>query len=537
MVSHFNLLKLFLAALLLTESCAQEAAPTERQVRSASPASLKAPPTAEGEDGGDSQAQGSEELASLSLEELKDEYQQRKTQNDNEIQDLAIISTQNEALCKRLKELRESCDVANRIIPQGYKDLKCAFAEEGDTGNETSDSITVTLPTGLSGNFVLIANNGYKSDPFGAGGPTPIKFYADGVAREDLAPQVQQLTKLEIMRADEKTSDIIADREKMKDQKLPEKDKFQVILQYRDTKLTEGRPIDYPDEKMKDFRYILGLSLIEKERNSGRCRVTLEELNSIKEQIRTNVEAQKADERKKTLARSSKNSSPQETKESWIAKIEPIRKQIEDRMVVLEDEKNRLARLGNELKPEILLGCHANEPIKDLQIIVNGSQLPRKLIASALKDELDSPLSGNPAELSIELGSAVNITRDLSKENILDASEGTREILEEVVISNIQYLRITKKGVDFDNERGQTSGILGFGGKIYFDVYENWALSLTSIEIRVNGFLIYKNPNLNILLASTRYDKKARLIWTEEDFRANEHWITLMQRTDCDQTL
>lgn len=534
-----------MVTILSMSSCAPEQAPTERKIRAGTDMALEGAEAKKegGEAKGEAEAaeeDGDDDLLSLTPEELKDEYEQRKTQNDSEIQDLAIISAQNEALCKRLKELRESCSVANRIIPQGYKDLKCAFTDEGETKTGASTPpITVWLPTDVSGEFVLIANDSYKSNVFSAGPTVPIKFHTDGMAREDMAPQIQQITKLEIMRAQEKTSEIIADKEKVKDQKLPAKDGFQVIVQYKGTKLVEGRPIDYPDEKMKDFRYILGLSSIEKERNSGRCRVTLEELNSIKDQIRANLEGQNAQERKQTFARAQKRGADEseDAKGSLISQIRGIRKQIEDRMVILEDEKNRLARLSNELKPEILVGCHANEPIKDLQIIIQGSKLNRKLIESELREAMDSPKGGNPSELAIELGSAVNITRDLSKENILDASEGVRVVLEDVAVSNIQYLRISKKGVDYDNERGQMSGILGFGGKIYFDVYENWAISLTSIEIRANGFLIYSNPNLNLLFASARYKGGARLEWTEPNFRANEHWVALMQRTDCDQSL
>lgn len=505
------------------------------------------------------------DLESLSLSELQDMYRDRAKQDEADEQDLAVIDQMNIGLCAQLERLRSRCNVASRILPDGYARLKCGSTGGADVSSESMPKFTASVESSDPGPFILVLNGRFKSSAFPGGGEeTVVTFSGGSMSDAKLAPQFKQIYRAEIRRAKEDPEKMAQQRKKADEGgsnpssadesktkkpaakssddplKLPKLDEFSFTFKVNDEEVFSGLPLTYDDSSYQGYRYLLNLYLIEKKFNSSECRLSHAHINSIKDSIREAVEETfRKEDYKKT--RGSNVMIPDiNSKPDLMGAIDKLKSSIEKRSLVLEDERNRLLRITTELSPDEKIGCHAMEEIKTINIEVAG----------AMFDDKDSPLVMTRARTRFEnkglaaslirfrLGSNVVISIDQSQTQLIGSHYET-SLSEETLVGAIEYLQIEKLGTQFSNSPVQTSGILGFGGKDYFDIREEWIYSITGVRIFVNTYKVYDNQNLNLTFSSANYTpggKPGIMKWTAKSFRANPDWVKLMQRTDCEQT-
>ena len=236
-------------------------------------------------------------------------------------------------------------------------------------------------------------------------------------------------------------------------------------------------------------------------------------------------------------------------------KISKIEKRLLDSSPVIEEKMDLSLRLQNELSRGALLGCHAEDPIKKIEISVKAKIQNRTPFMS--KTPIAS-IGSRHNELSISFAPNFSIAAPISTPTIRAEFDGSKPI------GSIQYLVIQKGGSEFPNSTVDIAGkcdqkkfvpvICDFfvpmethftGSKIRYVATEKNIYDLFKIEVRVNDFLIYKADKIN-----TRFESKIkvlddktyrvnynesrdRLLWQAPDFTANAHWKSLMKRTDC----
>lgn len=468
-------------------------------------------------------------LKDLSVDDLKEKYKKYKKQNDSDEAELQIVNFQNQAFCNQLVSIKQKCDISKRLIPDGLKGLKCSAQKQQD---ESPAEFEVTVPESDPGPFVLVFNKSYMSTPFN-GGTSKITFNTDNRGKALQAPQVKAIYKADIRRANESVDEII----KGKANKLPEKDTFNVKVTLGETTIFDGSPLDYGENKFKDYRYMLNPYMIDKERRSNDCTFTEGWFNGIRDKIREQVEDQLGITRQQDYANKLKGKSSVNigSKPTLMREIESLKDKIADRRPISEDARNRLLRIKNELLPETSFGCHADEPIKSIRLAVSGSSLPDKAIDSGQRQDHQwvATGSGSASTLKFSFGPNVSLSIDQSKTSIFGSQGYKSGLDDEALVKDISYLSIEKKGISFDNQQFQESGILGVGQQTLYNVFERYIFTINNIKVYVNEHLIY-SEDVSIRLASSRSNGVLR--WSAQNFRANENWIKFMSDTACDET-
>ncbi len=485
-----------------------------------------------------------QQLSSLSLADLQTKYKNYFTRNQNDQDDLEINTNIGDSFCQRLSNVRSTCASANHIVPGGSA-LNCGLIQKLDDPNSVPFSVLLTDHNGATltnipdKQFILIVNKTYKSDPFPVGSAkTPIKFVStagSGLAR--LAPEVREIYSMEVRRVDEKTDDISKARnpgDPAPAGMLPDASNFYVVLSYKNTKLTDGQTIESDNKSFVGYRYLVNLSGIMEDANSSNCNVGQPEIDFIRDSVRNNVKAQQ------TVRNRNKTPTPNLSKDQIIGKILELQASIEQRSTPLEDSRNRLLKLTNEIKPPVLLGCHAQEPITSMTISVTGKVEDPKDIGTW--NNIPVPgLKGSPSMISFELGSAIRISLDQSTQGVLGGSWTGK--VPDAFVSDIEYLKISKEGIQYDGQRMCEGGILGVGTRCFYQCQEKNVFTVTGITISIDtpssaAKLIYSNSTINgttgIILGSQNYAQEAIMSWSAGNFRANSNWIKFMQDTNCD---
>lgn len=483
-----------------------------------------------------------EQLSSLSLADLQTKYKNYFTRNLQDQDDLEINTNIGDSFCQRLSNVRTTCASSNHIIPGGDA-LNCGLVQKLDDPNSIPFSVLVTDKNGAPLNladkqFVLIINKTYKSDPFPVGSAkTPIKFVSTaGSAVARLAPEAREIYSMEVRRVDEKTDEI--SKKGAGDPApaglLPDRSNFYIVFSYKNTKLTDGPTVDSDNQAFIGYRYLVNLSGIMADANSSNCNVQQAEIDYIRDSVRNNVQAQQA------IRDKNKTITPNLTKDQIIAKILELQASIEQRSTQLEDSRNRLLKLTNEIKPPVLLGCHADEPITSMTISVTGKVEDPKDIGTW--NNIPVPgVKGSSSSLSFELGSAIRISIDQSTQAVLGGSWTGK--VPDAFVSDIEYLKISKEGIQYDGQRICEGGILGVGTKCFYQCQEKNVFTVTGLTISVDtpsvaAKVIYSNTAINgttgVIFGSQNYAQEAVMSWSAGNFRANSNWVKFMQDTNCD---
>lgn len=225
-----------------------------------------------------------EQLKKLTIGELRLLLAERKNQDRAEEEQLELLAAMNVGLCEKLNDIRENCPAIARLAASGLtKTLQCdgsLMQEEAGSG----DIIEVSIPEGVQGKYILLANDKYQSSVFGAG-KTEIKFRS--ISGSDmLAPKFLSVYKLVLRSA---TAGVA----------LPPKNTFDLRIDVNGNKLIHSQLYSSEDPKhlAEGTEYKLDVSQILAVRDSSKCKVDLAEINAFKANIRQTVEANQAQRR------------------------------------------------------------------------------------------------------------------------------------------------------------------------------------------------------------------------------------------------
>lgn len=187
-----------------------------------------------------------------------------------------------------------------------------------------------------------------------------------------------------------------------------------------------------------------------------------------------------------------------------------------------------IARLRHDLRGDLQLGCWANEPIRTIEFLFEGSHLAlADWDRSASSSQLNS--SGDPAKLEIDLGGGLLfVNNDENSGPIL--RENGRLLAEpqaELSIGDISSVTVTKRGVAYSSLQNCWSTWGGLGKACEWQNREKSRYLMNSLTIKINNEAIYSRENLNHIF------EKNSLVWFEKDLTANHAYRDIMRRRDC----
>lgn len=244
-----------------------------------------------------------EQLAELTMGELKIMRKQRASQNLADQNALELFVAQNAALCEKLETIRSQCVTSRRLQATGTeRQYQCTT---GDIQKEKvkEPTIEVVLKSMNEGNFYLIASAvdgsgkpapDYQSTPFGLG-KTAIKF-SPRTNFEGMAPEFGEIYKISL-------------RPYGEDATLPAREEMSIEIWVDGKKLLSSGLADSDDTEMRDGKreYIVSVASLVSLRYSDSCRMSLFDLNSLKDSIRQTVEETQAKKRLSDYADSQKD--------------------------------------------------------------------------------------------------------------------------------------------------------------------------------------------------------------------------------------
>ncbi len=465
------------------------------------------------------------DLSDQSLSDLRKTYDEHVSLAKNAEQELTINRQISDANCMRIAQLRTECSSSTRLIPDAVAPLGCA--QESGVGDTTS-SLSATI-AGLSAQedptaqYILVANKTYTSDPFKVGSDVVLRFKSTGTSDAQLAPQLKQISRIEIRRANEDTTNIAGGAGKAAS-KLSSG--MTLLLKAKGEVMASGLLVDYDDPKFKDFRKLLALTTIQNNAMSPSCRVEQAELDNIASQIR--------DAQPKITASNSSALSQKQLQDG----IKQADAQLAKDTPLLEELQNTLLIQKNELRGNMGMGCHMNETVSEIIFEVSGKKEDEKSIGNFSKVPVPV-LNGSASTLSFAMGSSIIANIDQDKYGVVGGSPYVYKVSDQVVVGDIQYLRVSKLGFGYTGRESCTSGFLGATQNCDYQVFEQNIFTINGLKISIktsggSTTTIYDNHNLNFTLGSTRYSKMALSSWTESNFTTNDNWIRFIQDTNCD---
>lgn len=209
-------------------------------------------------------------------------------------------------------------------------------------------------------------------------------------------------------------------------------------------------------------------------------------------------------------------------------RIEKLKNQIGVRKTELERERDRNGKLRSELNQKSSRGCRLNEPIKKVELLVQGDvDFNREKIDSG-SGELQN--QGTPDSFSIEIGDnfSVNVK---NSESGLFSSQGKYLITNvgDRKVRDVERIKIVRNGVKYDNKKVCWREL--FRTKCKYEHYEVEKYKLYGVSVIVNDQLIFEKKGFD-----STFDRKARE-WSigPEDFKSNEAYIKTTVAEDCVQ--
>ncbi len=519
-------------------------------------------------------------------------YIDRTRQEKDQLDNLDRFSFLNQRFCEKLTSRQTECISNLPVVQDHVGTLRCATKDRNTvlSFREKSDVATFFVAMEHSSTksapltkFYLLINDLYVSSLF-SGKRTfeKIQFYRKDkqtVTKKGesvkpprhagpstkITPLVRQITTLKLCTlgparndlcqksADQniKRIEVYADRPAAK---TPGEGKI-AILSYIQKK---GAP------KTKNFSELVSTSF------TNRCLFTESDLAKIKlsanDHLRTSVSSETDKDFLKTIDQLYKNVSarknPKESRSELVKKIEDKEKSLEKLNLRLDEVMDVSRRLQNDLLRNTMIGCHAIDPIKKIDIMIGSSTNHRRSFRS------ESPIQNigsTPDSLSISFSPEVEIKAKLFEKAISKDFDGS------LPIGSLKYISVRKEGSAFKNVPIETAGEcneqgkenLGYfisvcsfispmekhftGSKIRYMVKEYNRFYLQTLRVRVNNFLIYENNNIGArlsakILESSKNKKswlvdyrnsRSNLTWQTFKLTTGPHWSALMKRTDC----
>ena len=204
--------------------------------------------------------------------------------------------------------------------------------------------------------------------------------------------------------------------------------------------------------------------------------------------------------------------------------IVKLQGEIKTRNTDLAKFRNTEDKLTKYLTVDANRGCFLQQPLKSIEILVNGNLPGPRMIG------LGNPMTddGDSTKFAFSLGSDITINADLG---IMKAN-GTLSSTEFAAkkVADISQLQVTKMGAKFFNDRKCTQSCSVF---VFCRTTCQTAISelnsavMTSLEIKINGKSFYKNANLG--KAFTFGDR----VLSIKDYKNRAEYLDLLAVQDC----
>lgn len=475
------------------------------------------------------------DMQKMSLGELSWLVEERWAQNQFDANDLVRKSALNQSLCDELVRLRQTCALTKPLgNTSANDDLACSSAAGQ---KDTVQKIRVVIPAGKQGPFDLVINDLYKAVVNG-GENKDVKFVA-------------------LSRASIRFIDIFSATLRMKDdtsyaKTMPDITGFSFSLYYGDTAIiTDGQlkisakaPLDSTG-KAKPALYDINVSNIVSQKASPLCKMTKNDIDAVKKAqelritemlTRSDINANKQHDAKRD---SLLNLGSEDRKEALIEEIVTQRAQIQARATSLDAESSRLINLTMALSTESSIGCHYEDELKTLEILVKGSISnfpvrpslnPRDFVP---RPKQNIPLEAVVNDLRIDLGGG--LVFDLPSTDYM-GQKYMASNLPKVILGAIDRFYILKKSVEYTSYLTACSNASGFvanfgrlfDSSVCYSWTENKVMSIDGIQVTANGMLIF-DSNESIKL------KSGQTSWSDFGaLRMGTAWNQMMQKQDCD---
>ena len=464
----------------------------------------------------------------MPLGELMLLEQERKNQDLAEEDELVLLDAINTELCRKLEDKRKNCPAIKRLIfNPSERSLRCDGESEAEN---KAPKIAVTIPPEKTGSFVLIANDLYRSSPFGSG-TKQITFSPESGGEFD-APPFIKVYKL-VLRSYNASGEL---------KELPSIEAFNIKITIDGNELLNDYATFSEDtllkEENKEFR--IPVNDIINLRKSSTCLVDQNQIDSLRSEISKAITAEQVFSRKEEYKKTKEGldynvTNPAVKRKALIESIYKYQTSIEYRFPLLEAERNRQFKLVSELKTDVQIGCQYMQPIQSFELELEGSMNMNVRIGTEDGQRPEDLQDGPATELLLDFG-GVKFSVDFDSQNIFGIRYPLeKDVSDEAIIGELDRIYIRKKGATFNNVAvscNNTGGVLGQLGKVFYDetcydVHEDGVFSIDAISIYVNGKKAFSRSDLGISL-----DHKTRK-WTG-DLQSNEKWVQLMLDETCE---
>lgn len=501
----------------------------------------------------------SQDLQGMNLINLSFEYQNRQAQDDTDQSTLDQWNQLNSKLCERLSKMRNDCGVSLPLMTGSMLGkLGCSVSGNNVTGISILEDKAAHFQARVKGTtpsdkFVFEANGAFVSDTFSADGAWhELTFRRRAGKRLSLVPipQIRQISGLMIRypRSDDYATSAppqapapvstesdtdsgtdtgsnaaVATKPTVAYVSMPDINSLQVEIQ------VEGQIVPVPglypvDGELAGKQYKVDMTF-----NNPSCLMTEADINLIRQQVNSNQSDAASTKLRQNYAKSLQQTTgtitvptPQQEKQQkdeLIQKIMELRANIAARTKKMLTAQNQNSSITGQLRSDNMIGCYASQPITTLDVTFDGTPIDYKFIGTF--DYLFTDLgSGSDKVLTFEFGPNISMQID----GFLGRAHA--DLNQTAVIGALEYLRISRGGVTFENYQRDTGTV--FSSHKVYDVKERNLYKFTSIKVSVNNQPIF-SKTLDLTLDRTK------MSWTT-DFRAgNQLWDKLMQTASCVQ--
>lgn len=472
------------------------------------------------------------ELEQMSPAALQALYTQRKEQDTVDQQELQLKQALSAAMCQQYQQITSACvSLTPLVVSQYNQSIDC---QGGITvQSAVQQTIQVTVTGTASGKFILVANNQstltpFQTTPFGSG--TTTVTFIQKVGRAIAPPTFGELSTLYLASATDNAT-------------IPDISNFKNFsIQINGKTLMQGDLLPYPDPDYRGTRYNVPLDAVTQMRRSATCSMTQSDVSALTKKISDSVTSQQAIDQEKSYVKNNAGGVSTQTaaslldKKTIIASILQYEASVNTREPVLEKTRDTLLKLTNVLTQNQDVGCHYNDIVQSLKIRINGAQnTSPEYVGSNSNMVLNPKGTGGCNDFTVDFGSIKQTfnqnNQSIYQENLLDFPPNS------ATIGSLSFIRLKKNRICYKNDEDFHTSYIVLSSSDY-KVYELNIFNINSVEVTVNGALIYQNNSLGLSLRGPTQLGQGNYVldWSDSLQNNNPLWTAFMNKQDCNNT-
>ena len=483
---------LFIAVLLLSESCAETTSDSRSRSGGGSGSNIVNNPS--------SGASGQ----NLTKDELIEKLLNRESQLNLEKDELARLKSINEALCERINKINTEC-LPKKPITSNAK-IRLVSCDGSPVEQVSNSKIEVDINLAGNGDFKLFfhsANSVYESSLLGVG--------------------TQEL-KFSKLADDQKVTPTFSDIQKMRlraeSLNLESGSSATVNVDV----LVDGKSVlkDIIPGVKAGESYELNVKKIYQRLISSTCQMSNEALETF---LAPYNGTSGFDNDGPSASIAGKNNYQGDSTANIEQRITWVEEALATLYPDLESARNRSFNLRKAIKGDTGVGCRLQQKIKDLSITIDGSPIIDP-VGNKRDDKIEG--SGNAKEIEIDLGGV-----SFASTTALGSTFIPDEDLSSYEIASLTQIKLRKGGTAYINNLVRCDGSI-FGelkkDNDCYDILEESAMDINKIKLEVNGMVLFEQGNLGLKLY------RNRMTWNFESLQQNPKWGEMLLRTDCEVT-